>query len=324
MCSAFTPDCGYDKSTLILIADLYCFNKKCSGKHCVHKKTFQSLCRSEYHSPQCASVCQMRYILFEDQTIFFLLSLGQGFYIFEDTPKSIQAAIGDVYCPGKYWSNKEKCESLDGYVISVRSIYSCGNCGSWLFVHKVLFTLQEHVKTTKHTKHAFSSLKKMNFLPDKQLLNNVLFHSTQNRKIELFVDNKVQETIGDAYCPTRRNEKCLYFSTKKSFSLYDCRKSQACCHLLNIAFKNQKPTNMLFHGDGTHFFARKTSRNCEKEKSITFLKNFLRQSHSSTPEPEPKRQNSLHLWHNRVDSSLVDTVNQIVISIFNSYTFNLQ
>ena len=39
MCSAFTPDCGYDKSTIILIGHVYCPNTKCSGKLCLHKNT---------------------------------------------------------------------------------------------------------------------------------------------------------------------------------------------------------------------------------------------------------------------------------------------
>ena len=78
MCSAFTPDCGYDNSTIILIGDVYCPNTKCSGKLCLHKEIFQSLGRSDYQCPQCASVCQVRNILFEDQTISFFLSFGQG------------------------------------------------------------------------------------------------------------------------------------------------------------------------------------------------------------------------------------------------------
>ena len=91
----------------------------------------------------------MRNIPFEDQTKSFVLSLGQGVYIFEESPNSIQDVIGDVYCPGKYCSNREKCESLGGFVTTLRSIYGCGKCGVWLFVHKLPFELQEHVKTTK-------------------------------------------------------------------------------------------------------------------------------------------------------------------------------
>ena len=83
------------------------------------------------------------------------LSLGQGVYIFEENPKSIQDVIGDVYCSGEFCLNREKCESLSGYVTTPRSIYGCGKCGGWFFVHKVPFMLQEHVKTTKTDKTRF-------------------------------------------------------------------------------------------------------------------------------------------------------------------------
>ena len=83
------------------------------------------------------------------------MSLGQGVYIFEENPKLVQDVIGDVYCPAKYCLNKEKCESIGGYVTTPRSIYGCGKCGAWLFVHKAPFALQEHVKTTKTDKTRF-------------------------------------------------------------------------------------------------------------------------------------------------------------------------
>ena len=127
-------------------------------------------------------------------------------------------------------------------------------------------------------------------LNDKQLILNVTFQSTKYRKEELFVDNI--KTIGDVYCPTCRNEKCVYISTNKTTSFYDCNRCKACCHVLIIPFKDQKPTFMLFDGDGTHCFARKTSRDYEKEKPSPFLKKFLRQSQPSTSEPEPKKDKS--------------------------------
>ena len=137
MCSPFTPDCEYDNSTIILIGDVYCPNTKCSGKLCMHKKTFQSLGRSNYQSPQCASVYQLRKIPSDDQANSLFWSLGQGVYIFEQSPKSVQDVIGDVFCPGQYCSNREKCESSDGYGTSPRSIHGCGKCGTWLIVYKV-------------------------------------------------------------------------------------------------------------------------------------------------------------------------------------------
>ena len=122
MCSTFTPFCGYDNSTTILIGDVFCPNTKCLGKLCLQKKTFQSLGRSDYQCPQCGSVCQVRNVSCEDETNSFFLSLVQGVYIFEESPKSVQDVIGDVYCPGKYWVTGEKCESFDGYVTTPRSI----------------------------------------------------------------------------------------------------------------------------------------------------------------------------------------------------------
>ena len=160
MCSALTPDCGYHNSTIFLIGDVYCPNTKCLGKVCLHKKTFQSLGRNDYQCPQCASVCQVRNIPFEEQTNSFFLSFGQGVYIFDESPKSIQDVIGDVYCPGKYCFNREKCETLGGYVTTPRSIYGCGKCGAWLFVHKVPFMLKEHVKTSQTDKTRFFFAKK--------------------------------------------------------------------------------------------------------------------------------------------------------------------
>ena len=122
----------------------------------------------------------------------------------------------------------------------------------------------------------------MNLVPDKQLLLNVPFQLTKYRKKELCVDNKVQETIGDVYCPTCRNEKCVDISTKTTTSFYDCKNCKACCHVLNIPFKDQKPTIMLFGGDRTLCFADNSSR--DYEKPSPFSKKFLRQSQSPAPK----------------------------------------
>ena len=102
----------------------------------------------------------------------------------------------------------------------------------------------------------------MNLFHDKQLFNIVPFQSNKFSKKELCVDNI--KTIGDVYCPTCRNEKCVYISTNKTTSFFDCEKCEACCHVLNIRFRDQKPTSMLFDdGDGTHCFARNTSSDYE-------------------------------------------------------------
>ena len=85
----------------------------------------------------------------------------------------------------------------------------------------------------------------MNLLLEEQLLLNDPFQSTNNRKKELCVDNKVRETMGDVYCPTCRNEKCVYISTSKTTRFDDCKSSKACCNVLNIPSKDQKTDNSV-------------------------------------------------------------------------------
>ena len=110
-------------------------------------------------------------------------------------------------------------------------------------------------------------------VPDKQvLLNNVPFQSTKYGKKRLCVKDQVRETIGDVYCPTCRKEKCVYNSTNKTTSFYECKKFKACCHVLNIPFRDQKLTIMLFGGDGTHCFARKTKKDESRlRRAISFF-----------------------------------------------------
>ena len=127
----------------------------------------------------------------------------------------------------------------------------------------------------------------MKLVPNKQILLNVPFQSTKKER-ENCVDNKVLETIGDGYFPTCRDEKSVYISTNKETSFCDCKKCKACCNVFNIPFEDQKPTIMLFGDDGTHCFARKRSRDYEKEKPSLFFKKLLRHSQPSTSKRGPK------------------------------------
>ena len=63
------------------------------------KKTSQSLGKGDYQCPPCECTCQIRIILFETNLI--ILMGKQGIYFFEETQKSVQDVIGEVYCPGK-------------------------------------------------------------------------------------------------------------------------------------------------------------------------------------------------------------------------------
>ena len=117
MFGAFIPGCGYDNGTIILIGDVYCPNTKFSGKLFLQKGLFNLFQGAIINV--CVRGAQYSFI-FEDQTNSFSLSYGHGVYIFEESPKSIEDVIGDVYCPGYYCSSREKCESLGGYVTTPR------------------------------------------------------------------------------------------------------------------------------------------------------------------------------------------------------------
>ena len=161
----------------------------------------------------------------------------------------------------------------------------------------------------------FLCSKKMNLTPNKQLLVKVPFDSTKYGKKELCMDNKIQKTIGDVYFPTCRIEQCVYISANKTTSFYDCKKCKACCHVLNIPFKGQKPTIMLFSGDGTLCFARETSDDYQKPSPI--LTKFLRQSQPSTSEPEPKNGRTYSIY-----GMIVSTRHWLVQLCKTSFTFS--
>ena len=159
MCSAFTPDCGYDNSTIILIGDVYCPNAKCLGKLCLHKGLF-NLSAEAIINARNAHLCVRCGLFFlKIKQIPFSCRLVKGLAFLKRIQNSFTMSLEMLYCPCEYCLNREKCKSIGGYVTTPRSIYGCDTCGAWLFAQKVHFTLQEQVKTTKTDKTRFFSAK---------------------------------------------------------------------------------------------------------------------------------------------------------------------
>ena len=149
--------------------------------------------------------------------------------------------------------------------------------------------LQERVKTTQTDKTRFFPLKEMNLVPNKQLLLNVPFESTKYKKKELCVDNKVQETIGDVYCPTCKNEKCVYLSTNETTSFYDCKQCKACCHVLNIPLRT-KNRQLCCLVVTVHIFLQERRVATTKKKShLQFQRNFSANHSQAHPNLNQKR-----------------------------------
>ena len=175
MCGTFIPDCRYEYSNFKLIGDVYCPTAKCSGEICLQKDFSISWQKLLSMSTRRVCVPGEHYSFWRSNKFLLLDVWSRGVYISEESPKSIQIVIGDVFCPVKYCFNREECECFDGYVTTPRSIYDCAKCWAWLFVQRVPFTSQEHVKTIEAEKIRYFLLKKMNFLPNKQLFKKVPF-----------------------------------------------------------------------------------------------------------------------------------------------------
>ena len=288
---------------------MYCPNTKCSGKLCLHKKFFQSLGRCDYQCPQCASVCQVRNIPFEDQTHSFFLSFGQGVY-YKERPKSNQDNIGYVYCPGKYCSNREKCESLGGYVTTPRCIYGCGKCGAWLFVHKVPFMLQEYVKTTKTDKTRFSSAKRWTWYRTNNCYlmfhfnkpnierKNCVWTTKYKRLLEMCIVQHAEMKSVFTFQPKKRLVSTTVKSAKPAATfwifLLSTKNRKLCClvGMIHIVLQERRVATM------------------KKKIHLVFWRNFSANQIQAHPNLNQKRQKLFHLWLDRVDTPLVDTVNQ--------------
>ena len=80
MCSTLTFDWRYDNINSIFCENVHYSKEMCSGKLCVHKKTFQSLRTSDYQCLQCTSWCQVRNIPLEEQTNSVFLKCDSGLH----------------------------------------------------------------------------------------------------------------------------------------------------------------------------------------------------------------------------------------------------
>ena len=81
-----------------------------------------------------ARLCVRCALFFLKLKQFLLLVVRPRNLRFRRESTSIHYDFVVVYSPGKYWLNKEKSNSSDGYVTTPGSNYGCGNCGASLFV----------------------------------------------------------------------------------------------------------------------------------------------------------------------------------------------
>ena len=131
MCSAFTPDCRYDKSVIKIIGNVYCPITLCSGLLCVLKRTSQSVSRSEYSVLTARR--PVRFTLKNKQNHF-----DRGIYNLEETQTSLQKSIGDVYFPGRYCS-RQNSGSVHKRKKIKETCYECLQFRAWCHVLNLPF-----------------------------------------------------------------------------------------------------------------------------------------------------------------------------------------
>ena len=322
MCGAFTPDCGYKNSTNNLIGTCIVQIQSVPGKIDCTERLFNLSAEAiinVHNVPLCAR-CAIVFLKIKQIPFFVVWSRGLRFWI---ESKTNSRWYRRYVLFGNYCFDREKCEFLDSYVTTPRSISDCGKCGAWLFVHKIPFMLHEHVKTAKTDKNTiFLCGKKINLVPRKQMLLSVPFQSTRKRKKELCVDNKLQKTIGDVYCPTCGIEKWVFVSNNEKTKFYDWKKCKAGCQVLKNTFKDQKwqlcCLKLMVHID----LQEKRVKTKKKKSHLHFWKKSSANHNQAHPNLNQKKQKLFHLWHNRVDTPLVDTVNRIILYILIFCTFS--
>ena len=84
MCSAFTPNYGYDNSIIILIGDVYCPNTKCSGELCT-KRLFNLSAEAIVNIRNARLCARFALFLLEIKRIPFSCHLSRGLQFWKES-----------------------------------------------------------------------------------------------------------------------------------------------------------------------------------------------------------------------------------------------
>ena len=132
------------------------------------------------------------------------------------------------------------------------------------------------------------------------------------RLLEMFIVQHVEMKSVFTFLPIKR----LFSTTVKS--------AKPAATFWILLFKDQNPTIMFIGGDGTHCFARKTSRDYEKEKPSPFWRNFFADHNQAHPSLNQKMSNRVQIWNKPLRFLLADDFSHIFNIQIILFTFNLQ
>ena len=93
MCSAFTTDCGYKNSTIILIGDVSCPNKKCSVDYACTKRLFNLSAEAIINARNARLCVRCAIFLLKIKKIPFSCRLGKGFTFLKRTQNQFKMLL---------------------------------------------------------------------------------------------------------------------------------------------------------------------------------------------------------------------------------------
>ena len=164
----------------------------------------------------------------------------------------------------------------------------------------------------------------MNLVTKKRLLLNVPFQSTNYRKKELCLDNKVREIIGNLYCPTCRNETCVYISTKKLLDSTTVKRAKPAFTFPILPLMN-KHRKLCCLAVTVHIVLQERRAATTKKKNyLQFLGNFTTNHNQAHLNLKQKKLKCVQIWNKRIRFLLADELSDIFIFQIISFTFNLQ
>ena len=289
MCSALTPDCGHENNNIILNGHVYCPNTKCLGKLCLYKKTFQSLGRSDYQCPQCASVCQVRRIPFEDQTnSFFLVAWSKGLHFWRE-PKISSRCYWRCLLSWQVLFQQRKMR-ISWWLCNNSEVHLCfWKVWSLVVCSKSYFHITRARKGEKTDKTQFFFARKIfTWYPTKNYYLMCYFNQPNigrkicgwttkyERLLEMCIVQHVEIKSVFTFLPIKRLVSTIVESAKPAATfwmfVFKTKNRQLCCLVVTVHIALQERR-----------FATTKKKNYEKEKKI------LRRAQPSTSKPEPKK-----------------------------------
>ena len=155
MCSAFTPDCGYDTSILLSLGTCIVQIQSVQVDFACTKRLFNLSAEAIINARNARLCVRCANFLLKIKENPFCCRLAKGFTFLKRTQNQFKMLLEMSIVLASIVSTERNANLIGGYVTTPRFIYGCGKCFAWLFVHKAPFTLQEHVKTTKTDKKRF-------------------------------------------------------------------------------------------------------------------------------------------------------------------------